>query len=507
MSADVPTDPPAADGYLQRATLLGELGRYDEAASELGFALALDPAAVEALIMLARVQLAAGRPTEALAAAESAVAAAPGQVPPLVARALALGDLERYAEAARTADEILALAPQDAYAQRSAAAILAGSRNGQLALNTAWHAVELAPDEPQGHLVLGLVAANMRMFDLAERAYREALRLDPRLAEVGDDVGVLRLEQRRWNTTLAQLADAAVGNLPPADPSGRPGTATPTGPDHDPRRSGLPGDGTSPPSGPRDDAAWPSGPPDSASWPSGPGDDLSRPSGPRDGASGPGDDVARPSGPGDGASWPSGGRDAASWPGEAGDDTSRPGGTPDAASGPGDDVSRSGAAGGAAYPGLTPDWPRHGPAGSPPGALGGGPVDAGQFTGPVTHRAVPAALRQLVVWGAGWSVVAAVVVACTAATGPGFSRLIAVLAAIGGGIVVWRQASRLPGLTRTVMPVLRRTDRTLALAVYAACAGPALILLYALFGSPWPLVLAIGAGTVAQLAIITRPVA
>ncbi|TBL26936.1 tetratricopeptide repeat protein, partial [Verrucosispora sp. SN26_14.1] len=66
MSADVPTDPPAADGYLERATLLGELGRYDEAAAELGFALALDPAAVEVSTMLARVHLAAGRPAEAL---------------------------------------------------------------------------------------------------------------------------------------------------------------------------------------------------------------------------------------------------------------------------------------------------------------------------------------------------------------------------------------------------------------------------------------------------------
>ncbi len=147
-----------------------------------------------------------------------------------------------------------------------------------------------------------------------------------------------------------------------------------------------------------------------------------------------------------------------------------------------------------------------GPSGA--GHIGAGPVDVGHpAVGPVTHRAVPAALRQLVVWGTGWSVVAAVVVACSAATGSGFSRFVAVLAAIGGGVLVWRQASRLPGLTRTVLPVLRRTDRTLALAVYAACAAPALILLYALFGTPWPLILAIGVGTAAQLAIIGRPVA
>ncbi|MFF5215172.1 tetratricopeptide repeat protein [Micromonospora sp. NPDC000442] len=400
MSADVPTDPPAADGYLERATLLAELGRYDEAVAELGSALALDPAAASVSTMLARVHLAAGRPTEALAAAEAAVTAAPGQVPPLVVRGLALGDLERYAEAARTADEILALGPADAYAQRSAAAILAGSRNGQPALNAAWRGVELAPEEPQGHLVLGLVAANMRMYDLAERAYREALRLDPRLAETGDDVGVLRLEQRRWSAALERLAEAAVANLPPTDP----------------RRA---------------------------------------------------DEV----------------RDESTRPDEASDDQDRPGAAQE-------ESGRSARAGDPEPAGRGAAWP---------GQHGIGPV--------VARQPVPAALRQFVLWGAGWSVVAATVVACSTATGSGFSRLLAVVAAAGGAIVLRQHASRLPGLTRTVLPVLRRTDRPLALAVYAAAAAPVLILLYALLGTPWPLVLAIAIATAARLAIVGRPVA
>ncbi|NGM14721.1 tetratricopeptide repeat protein [Verrucosispora sp. CWR15] len=428
-------DPPAADGYLERATLLAELGRYDEAAAELGFALALDPAAAEVSTMLARVHLAAGRPTEALAAAEAAVAAAPGQVSPLVARGLALGDLERYAEAARAADEILALGPQDAYAQRSAAAILAGSRNGQPALNAAWRAVELAPEEPQGHLVLGLVAANMRMYDLAERAYREALRLDPRLAETADDVGVLRLEQRRWSAALERLAEAAVANLPPTDP----------------RRADEVPDESTRPDAADDDPDRPGRDPDEA------------------GRSAAGDvDASRPAGPEDRPGWPVPGGD-------------EPTGGP--VTGPTGEPER----------GRGEAWP------SGPDHLGTGPV--------VARQPVPAALRQFVLWGAGWSAVAALVVACSTATGSGFSRLLAVVAAAGGGIVLWQQASRLPGLTRTVLPVLRRTDRPLALAVYAAAAAPALILLYALLGTPWPLVLAIAIATAARLAIIGRPVA
>ncbi|GIJ36500.1 Tetratricopeptide repeat-containing protein [Micromonospora sediminimaris] len=431
MSADVPTDPPAADGYLERATLLAELGRYDEAVAELGFALALDPAAASVSTMLARVHLAAGRPAEALAAAQAAVAAAPGQVPPLVARGLALGDLERYAEAAGTADEILALGPEDAYAQRSAAAILAGSRNGQPALNAAWRGVELAPDEPQGHLVLGLVAANMRMYDLAERAYREALRLDPRLAETGDDVGVLRLEQRRWSAALARLAEAAVANLPPTDP----------------RRA--------------DEMLDESTRPDEI-------DDQDRPAAAQDESDPPALGHADASRPVDGS------EQRPSWPAQGG---AVPADGPVPAGGP------------------EPGWRGE----ARPGQHGVGPV--------VARQPVPAALRRFVLWGAGWSVVAAVVVACSTATGSGFSRLLAVAAAAGGGIVLWQHAARLPGLTRTILPVLRRTDRPLALAVYAAAAAPVLILLYALFGTPWPLVLAIAIATAARLAIVGRPVA
>ncbi|MGN9775939.1 tetratricopeptide repeat protein [Micromonospora sp. H33] len=340
MSSDATSDRSAADGYVQRAQLLAELGRYDEAAAELGYAVALEPANAAVLTALSRVHLAAGRPADARTAADGAVAAAPDWVPALVARAMALADLEEYAEAARTGDRILALGPDDAYAQRSAAAILAGSRNGQPALNAAWRGVELAPEEPEAHLVLGLVAANMQLYDLAERAYTEALRLDPQLAEARHDIGVLRLEQRRWSEALEHLAEAA--------------------------------------------------------------------------------------------------------------------------------------------------------------AMSPGRIDSG--------RTISVGLRQLVVFGAGWSMIAAVVLACLAVGSDGTSRVAAVFAALGGALLVWRYAAKLPGLARTILPGLLRSDRTLALAVYAAAAAPVLILLYALVGTPWPLVLAIGVATVAELTVVARPV-
>lgn len=338
MSSDAASDQHATpDGFVQRAELLADLGRYDEAATELGFAVALDPAHTRALTTLARVHLAADRPAEALAAADAAARAAPGSVAPLVTRGMALTDLQRFGEAAQTADEVLALGPDDAYAQRSGAAILGASRNGQPALNAAWRGVQLAPEDPQAHLVLGLVSARLHLFDLAERAYREALRLNPDLAEARHDMGVIRLEQRRYAEELEHLAEAV---------------AMPQAPMETPRSMGY-------------------------------------------------------------------------------------------------------------------------------------------------------ALRRLVLYGAGYTLVAAVLVAFMAADSGAISRVWAALTAVTGFVLLWIFAARVQGRINT-LPGLLRGDPALAVAVYAVLAVPCLILLYALVGTPWPLVLAIVAASVAEFAVLRR---
>ncbi|WP_405115807.1 tetratricopeptide repeat protein [Micromonospora sp. NBC_01405] len=350
-----------AEGYLQRAQLLADLGRYDEAAGEVGFALALEPANAGALTTLGRVHLAAGRPAEARAAADAALAVAPDAVGPLVVRGLALADLDEYAESASIADRLLTVGPADAYAQRSAAAILSGSRGGQAALNAAWRGVELAPEEPQGHLVLALVAGRLRLYDLAERAYREALRLDPELAGAGDEPGIVRLERRRYAEALAELAETVPFIPAPSDPT----------------RSGAD---------------------------------------PRRGEADPHQDGVDP------------------------------------------------------------------------------------------RRGATDELRRLVLYGAGWSLVGTVLVAIAAAGAAGPSRFLAVLVALSGALVGWLLAARVPGLTRTVLPGLLRSDRSLALAVYGVAAAPVLLVLYAVVGTPWPLVLTIAVTAVAELAVFSRTV-
>lgn len=204
--------------YRQRALLFADLGRYDEAAGELAAGLAAAPTDASLLATLARVHIAADQPTEALVAADRAAAVAPGEITTLVVRGMALVDIRRFADAAAVATEILRRFPQDPYAQRTGAALLSESRNGQEALNAAWHGVKIAGDEPEAHLVLAVVAARLRLFDLAQRAYAKALDLDEAIGDAQRDVGIVRLERRRWAAALEALADeAALGGSAPPD--------------------------------------------------------------------------------------------------------------------------------------------------------------------------------------------------------------------------------------------------------------------------------------------------
>jgi Flp pilus assembly protein TadD len=216
-----PLDPETTpEEYRQRALLLADLGRYDEAAGEIAAGLSAAPDDAGLLATLARVHLAAEQPVEALVAAERASTAAPGTLTTQVVRAMALTDNRRFGDAAQIAGEILRQWPADAYAQRTGAALLSEARNGQEALNAAWNGVRVAPSEAEAHLVLAVVAARLRLFDLAQRAYAEALELDESIEDAQYDMGVVRFERRRWARSLEEMADGAVLPAPPVEEEG-----------------------------------------------------------------------------------------------------------------------------------------------------------------------------------------------------------------------------------------------------------------------------------------------
>jgi hypothetical protein len=85
-----------------------------------------------------------------------------------------------------------------------------------------------------------VVAARLKLFDLAQRAYGEALDLDAAIGEAQRDVGIVRLERRRWARALEELADEAALD-PPAGPGADRPDRDPDAPAGDPDVSaGLP---------------------------------------------------------------------------------------------------------------------------------------------------------------------------------------------------------------------------------------------------------------------------
>ncbi|MFI5493287.1 tetratricopeptide repeat protein [Actinoplanes sp. NPDC051859] len=515
--------------YRSRALLLADLGRYDEAAGEISAGLSVAPGDVGLLVTLARLHVAAGQAVAALDAANRAAQTSPAPIDVLVVRAMALTDDRRFSEAAQVATEILTRWPEDPFAQRTGAALLSESRNGQDALNAAWNGVRLSPRDAEAHLVLAMVSARLRLFDLAQRGYSEALDLDERIGDAQREVGVVRLERRRWALALEQLADEAT--LQAVDPATRtdadPAAGEAGGPTAGPFR-----DGSKPDDGRRGSAA-----------------DGGQP---HRGGRGAGTDGGSPGGDGSGAGTAGDGSGGdGSGAGTAGDGS---GGDGSGAGTAGDGSGGDGRAAGAGELGSG-DRRRGGrgsdeasePTGRDAEAAGWGAASAGQDggaetsgsaaseteqrkqrrrsdrswgqgqeahvphpevvlpTGPVLDRsqAWAEAVRQAVLIGSNGVLIAAVLSAVMTLTSTGVARtwagMMGVVILIG--VTVWLGREVRPDSIGTV---LERTSRRLSRAAYATLTAPLLLVLHAAIGGLVPLVAAMVVAALAELFVLTR---
>jgi len=520
-----PSEPETTpEEYRQRALLLADLGRYDEAAGEIASGLDTAPSDAALLATLARIHLAADQPAEALVAADRAVAAAPDTINPLVVRAMALSDSRRFADAARVATGILHRWPGDPYAQRTGAALLSEARNGQEALNAAWHGVRVAPDEAEAHLVLAVVAARLRLFDLAQRAYGEALDLDEAIGDAQTDIGIVRLERRRWAQALEDLADEATLEPPPPPPP-PPLPPSPTPPADAPYPSPFPRPYRTPDA---PDAAAVDDPDEDSAPGSSPADRRTprRPSGPssRRGFFG-GTRASRDHQAPDGASTSDGtpSDSAFTSDGVPADSAPTSDGVPaDSApasdGAPSDSALTSGSAptsdgvpsdGGSASRTVRPSGSS--PAGDSTGGFADGrgrfePPAISRPSGPVLDPSEDSAdaVRRAVRYGASGTLVAAVLTGGMTVASHGASRVWAGMigALILAAVLIW--LSRLPEPLATALARLRTTDRRLAIAAYATFAAPSAVLAYAVIGGLIPLVAAMIIAATAELLVLTR---
>ena len=194
---------------LDRAAMLGDLGRWDEAAPVLGSVIASDPHNRRALCLLSLARINQSAYDEAFAAAQAAISAAPDDEWPYRLASISLSRLGRHAEAVAMARRAVELAPHQSEGFRALALALR-SRGGNLdeARAMAAQGLALAPHAADSFLTVGSVEAAAGRTTEAEEAFRQALRIDPNNSVAHNELTRLHLGKRRFGTPTGLAADA-----------------------------------------------------------------------------------------------------------------------------------------------------------------------------------------------------------------------------------------------------------------------------------------------------------
>jgi tetratricopeptide (TPR) repeat protein len=208
------TRQPAAGGQpdpavvFQRADVLVELHRPEEAVTLLHAALAGHPGRADLWGQLAMALLAAGRTSEAYAAAQRRLELAPQNEWGYRLASLSLTGLGRRQEASQAARTSVGLAPHEWRAYARLARALADEGRLREAWDAGVRAVELAPEEPEAHMAIGAVAMALRGWQMAEQAYRHVLALEPTNAAARNNLALVTLHRGEVTGAASGFADA-----------------------------------------------------------------------------------------------------------------------------------------------------------------------------------------------------------------------------------------------------------------------------------------------------------
>lgn len=194
---------------LDRARVLADGERWDDALVTLRQHLTSAPDDAQALRLVAQCELGLQRPAPARRAAERSLAVDPDSEWGHRLLAIALRRDARYEEARRAIEEAIRLAPDSWRGYRERAEIdICDEFVSSRTWADARRAVELAPDEPIAQQTLGRLALVQKQNRVAVRAFREALRLDPQDATARNNLAVAQLRRRRLASAGVHLAGA-----------------------------------------------------------------------------------------------------------------------------------------------------------------------------------------------------------------------------------------------------------------------------------------------------------
>jgi tetratricopeptide (TPR) repeat protein len=205
---------PVADArfFAFRASLLLQVGRVDEAESDIREALRLNPDSGDACALQTILAVVRNEKDQALALAKESVKLAPGAPAPRIALSYALQAGADLKGALSAAQEATTLGPRDAltWARLSELRLSFGALDKSL--EAARQAADLNPKLSRTQAVLGFAHLAQVEIQQARKAFEEAIRLDPAdpLPRLGQGLALIRegsLDQGRAEIEIAASLD------------------------------------------------------------------------------------------------------------------------------------------------------------------------------------------------------------------------------------------------------------------------------------------------------------
>jgi tetratricopeptide (TPR) repeat protein len=201
------------DSLIQRAHLLAELGRHDEAEALFARVLAEDPDNEDALATLARGLVARHRFAEADELTGRLLAAHPESLRGLIGLARIRLLRDRPWEGVVFARRALAAHPNAPTALTTLADLLSTVTPGSAeALDLVERAIALEPDNAYPHLLAGRIHLGVAHYGEAERRILESLRIDPDDGSAVLQLGLARAGLGRFAKSRAEVLAALRAN-------------------------------------------------------------------------------------------------------------------------------------------------------------------------------------------------------------------------------------------------------------------------------------------------------
>ena len=183
--------------YFELGRLAGVQGKFDEAKTLLGKAVAIHPSFAPGWFELGKVYAATGNYPLAMQAFDQALSFEPEDAQSWFYSGLALAKLDRRADAVQHYRQAVRFAPDDWKAHFELGGLLGQDGKMSEAKAESEIAIRLNPSFPVAHLNLGMALVQLGQLDEAEQQFEETLRLDPTNSQVADYLAQTRALKKR----------------------------------------------------------------------------------------------------------------------------------------------------------------------------------------------------------------------------------------------------------------------------------------------------------------------